>query len=52
MVTQRRRLVEDPRTLAFGLAQQVRGIKVFAVKGRVFAHHDGAGIGQCDVGCC
>ena len=41
MVAQGARTVEDARALALGLLQQVRGVEIFAVKGRVLAHHDG-----------
>jgi hypothetical protein len=38
VVAQRGRLVEDARAFALGLLQQVRGVEVFAVEGRVLAH--------------
>ena len=31
--------VENLGTLSFGLAEKVRGVKILAIKGRVFAHH-------------
>ena len=40
VVAQRTRLVEYLGAFALGLLQQVRGVKIFAVKRRVFAHDD------------
>ena len=37
MVAQRRGLVEDARTLALGLLEQVRGVDVLGIEGRVLA---------------
>ena len=46
MVAQRGRAVEDLGAFTLGLAQQVGGVKVFAVKRRVGAHDDGVKIFQ------
>jgi hypothetical protein len=46
VVAQRRGAVEDACTLALGLPEQVRGVEVFAVEGRVLAHDHRAGIAQ------
>ena len=39
VVAQSRRLVEHPRALYLGALEQMGGVKKFAVKGWVFAHH-------------
>ena len=41
MVAQSRGLVENLGAFALGLAEQMRSVEIFAVKGRVFAHDDG-----------
>jgi hypothetical protein len=46
VVAQRRGAVEHACTLALGLPEQVRGVEVFAVEGRVLAHDHRAGIAQ------
>ena len=46
VVAQRARLVEDLRAVALGLLQQVRGVEIFAVKRRVFAHQHRAKVFQ------
>ena len=49
VVPQGRRLVEDPGAFALSLAQQVGGVEVLAVKGRVLAHHHGVHAVQRDL---
>ncbi len=46
VVAQGARRVEDPRPFALGLAQQVGGVEVLAVKRRVLAHDHRVGVGQ------
>ena len=46
MVAQGAGAVDDQRALALGLLQQVRGVEVFGVKGRVFAHEHGVKVTQ------
>jgi hypothetical protein len=46
VVAQRARLVDDARAFALGLLQQVRGVEIFAVEGRVLAHQHGVEVGQ------
>ena len=41
MVAQSRGFVEDLGAFALGLAEQMCGVEIFAVEGRVFAHDDG-----------
>ena len=41
VVAQGARAVENARAFSLGLLQQVGGVEVFAVKGRILAHHDG-----------
>ena len=48
VVAQRSRLVENARAFALGLAQQVGGVEVLAVEGRVLAHHHGVSLAQLE----
>jgi len=46
VVTQCLGSIEHPRTFTLGLPKQVCGIKIFTVKWRVFAHHNGVKVLQ------
>jgi hypothetical protein len=48
--SRRSRLVEHARAFALGLAQQVGGVEVLAVEGRVLAHHHGVSLAQFEGG--
>ena len=50
MLAQGLRFVEHVGAFALGLGQQVRGVQVFGVKGRVFAHQHGVKTSQGAIG--